>query len=105
MNQIVVHETGAIGSAAQLCAEVIAQGGVIHVFGTGHSSHQAADTFYRAGGLACVNAILESFLSIGVGALLSTETERQTRIGKSNPRSLRCEGWRAADHFLGQRSE
>jgi uncharacterized phosphosugar-binding protein len=80
MNQIVVHETNAIGSAAQLCADVIAQGGVIHVFGTGHSSHQAADTFYRAGGLACVNAILEPFLSIGVGALLSTETERQTGL-------------------------
>jgi uncharacterized phosphosugar-binding protein len=80
MNQIVAHETEAIESAAQLCADVIAQGDVIHVFGTGHSSHQAADTFYRAGGLACVNAILEPFLSIGVGALLSTEMERQSGL-------------------------
>jgi uncharacterized phosphosugar-binding protein len=78
MNRIVAHEGDAIGSAAQLCTDVIAQGGVIHVFGTGHSSHQAADTFYRAGGLVCVNAILEPFLSVGVGALLSTEMERQS---------------------------
>jgi uncharacterized phosphosugar-binding protein len=80
MNQIMAHETNAIGSAAQLCADAIAQGGVIHVFGTGHSSHQAADTFYRAGGLACVNAILEPFLSIGGGALLSTSMERQSGL-------------------------
>jgi uncharacterized phosphosugar-binding protein len=80
MNQIVVHETGAIGSATELCVDVIAQGGVIHVFGTGHSSHQAADTFFRAGGLACVNAILEPFLSVGAGALLSTATERQSGL-------------------------
>jgi uncharacterized phosphosugar-binding protein len=80
MNRIVAQEAGAIGSAAQLCVDVIAQGGVIHVFGTGHSSHQAADTFYRAGGLACVNAILEPFLSISVGALLSTEMERQSGL-------------------------
>jgi uncharacterized phosphosugar-binding protein len=80
MNQIVAHETSAIGSAAELCADVIAQGGVIHVFGTGHSSHQAADAFYRAGGLACINAILEPFLSIGGGARLSTWMERQSGL-------------------------
>ena len=78
MNRIVAHETGAIGSAAHLCADAIADGGVIHAFGIGHSSQQAGDTFYRAGGLACVNAILEPFLSIGVGALVSTEMERQS---------------------------
>jgi uncharacterized phosphosugar-binding protein len=77
MNQIMAHETKAIGSAAQLCADTIAQGGVIHVFGTGHSSHQAAEMFYRAGGLECVNAILEPLLSVNAGALLSTWTERQ----------------------------
>jgi hypothetical protein len=31
MNQIVTYETNAFGSAAQLCAKGIAQGGVIHV--------------------------------------------------------------------------
>jgi uncharacterized phosphosugar-binding protein len=77
MNPVVAHETNAIGSAGQLCADTIAQGGVIHVFGTGHSAHQAAEMFYRAGGLACVNAILEPLLSVNAGALLSTWTERQ----------------------------
>jgi uncharacterized phosphosugar-binding protein len=80
MNQIVAHEPNAIGSAAQLCADTIARGGVIHVFGTGHSSHQAADTFYRAGGLACVDAILEPLLSVDAGALVSTWTERQSGL-------------------------
>jgi uncharacterized phosphosugar-binding protein len=80
MNQIMAHETNAIGSAARLCADTIARGGLIHVFGSGHSSHQAADTFYRAGGLACVDAILEPLLSVGGGALVSTWTERQSGL-------------------------
>jgi uncharacterized phosphosugar-binding protein len=80
MDQIVTYETNTIGSAAQLCAEVIAQGGVIHVFGTAHSSHDVAETFYRAGGLVCVNAILEPWLSVHSGALFSTWTERQTGL-------------------------
>jgi uncharacterized phosphosugar-binding protein len=58
------HETNAIGSAAQSCADTIALGGVIHVFGKGYSSHQAVEMFYRAGGLACTNAIRESLLSV-----------------------------------------
>ncbi len=80
MNQIVAHETNAIGSAAQLCADTIARGGVIHVFGTGHSTHQVAETFYRAGGLACVDAILEPWLSVDSGALVSAWTERQSGL-------------------------
>jgi uncharacterized phosphosugar-binding protein len=80
MNEIVAHEMGAIGSAAQLCADTAAQGGIIHVFGTGHSAHQAAETFYRAGGLACINAILEPLFSVDSGALLSTWTERQSGL-------------------------
>ena len=58
------HETNAIGSAAQLCADTRALGGVIHVFGAGYSSHRVVETFYRAGGLACTNAIRESLLSV-----------------------------------------
>ena len=82
MNQIVAHETNAIGSAAQLCANTIARGGVIHVFGSGHSSHQAAETFYRAGGLACVDAILEPLLSVDAGSRLSTWTARQPGLAR-----------------------
>lgn len=43
---------------ADRIASSIEQGGVLHLFGSGHSHMVAEDTFHRAGGLACVNAML-----------------------------------------------
>ena len=80
VNQIVIHETEAINSAAQCCAKVIAQGGIVHCFGTGHSALHVADTFYRAGGLACLNAILEEPISVYAGSLVSSWMERRTGL-------------------------
>ena len=40
--------------AAILVKEVIQKDGLIYVFGCGHSHMIAEETFYRAGGLACV---------------------------------------------------
>ena len=39
-------------------AEVSKGGGLLHVFGCGHSQMYAMEVFYRAGGLVPVNAIL-----------------------------------------------
>jgi uncharacterized phosphosugar-binding protein len=80
MHQIRAKETEAIERSARLCADTIAGGGVIHTFGTGHSALNAADTFFRAGGLACVNAILEQPFWITVGSLFSAWAERQSGI-------------------------
>jgi uncharacterized phosphosugar-binding protein len=77
MHLIRANETDAIERSARLCADTIAGGGVIHTFGTGHSALNAADTFFRAGGLACVNAILEQPFSIAAGCLFSAWAERQ----------------------------
>jgi uncharacterized phosphosugar-binding protein len=80
MHEIRAKETGAIERSAQLCADAIAGGGVIHTFGTGHSALSAADTFFRAGGLACVNAILEQGFSVNGGCLFTAWAERQSGI-------------------------
>jgi len=82
IDQIVSHESPAIDSAARCCANAIAQGGVVHCFGTGHSALLAADAFYRAGGLACVNAILEEAISIHAGSAISNWAERQPGLAK-----------------------
>jgi len=82
IDQIVLREMPAIDSAARCCATTIAQGGVVHCFGTGHSALLAADVFYRAGGLACVNAILEEPISIHAGSLISSWAERQPGLAK-----------------------
>ncbi|OXS61736.1 hypothetical protein B1A99_03750 [Cohnella sp. CIP 111063] len=64
-----------IRQAAQAIAGSIERGGVLHVFGSGHSHMVAEDVFYRAGGLACVDAMLEfPLMELNVGR--STEMER-----------------------------
>lgn len=50
--------------AATLLADTIAAGGIVHVFGSGHSSLLAQEIFHRAGGLAPVNAMLDVNLTI-----------------------------------------
>ena len=50
--------------AAQRIARTIASGGIIHAFGSGHSSLLAQEVFHRAGGLAPINAMLDANLTI-----------------------------------------
>ena len=59
MEEAVSRQEDKIVQAAQWLADSIASGGVIYVFGCGHSHMLAEELFYRAGGLACVSAILE----------------------------------------------
>lgn len=66
----------AISRAADVAAAAIAGGGRLHLFGTGHSHVIAEEAFYRAGGLAAVNAILEPALMLHEGPFKSTAMER-----------------------------
>jgi uncharacterized phosphosugar-binding protein len=70
------QEADHVRAAATALADRIARGGVVHVFGAGHSQLVAADTTFRAGGAAWMNGILDPALSIARGALASTATER-----------------------------
>lgn len=49
---------------AKIIAESLSNDGVLHVFGSGHSSLLAQEVFYRAGGLAPVNAMLDVNLTV-----------------------------------------
>jgi len=66
----------ALHQAAALTAESLTAGGMLHVFGTGHSHILAEEVFFRAGGLVQINAILDPALMLHVSALQSTELER-----------------------------
>ncbi len=57
--EIRAHELPAIGLAADALAAAIAGGGVIYVFGCGHSAALAMDLFYRAGGLMLIQPIFD----------------------------------------------
>jgi uncharacterized phosphosugar-binding protein len=70
------EQLGPIREAGRLVAEVLRADRLVHVFGTGHSHMLAEEGLYRAGGLAPVNAILESGLMLHEGAAISTRLEK-----------------------------
>jgi len=63
--------------AAQAVAEAVADGHLVHVYGTGgHSYIGAEEMFYRAGGLVPINPVLDPGVSLAFGAARSTAVER-----------------------------
>ncbi|HEY8500084.1 MAG TPA: SIS domain-containing protein [Clostridia bacterium] len=73
-----IYQTQAIkiNEAAKIIADKIANGGMIYIFGCGHSHLVSLDCFYRAGGLACVSPILDSGLMLHEGAVKSSVYEK-----------------------------
>ena len=69
-----------IGLAGKIVAESISQGGIVHTFGTGHSHMIAEEVFFRAGGIAPINPILDERLIFLKGALESTRAERESGL-------------------------
>ena len=78
--QIEADETDVMARASDAVADVICRDGVVHVFGCGHSHLPALDTFYRAGGLACVSPVLDEDLMLHDGAAKSSRMEKMSGI-------------------------
>ena len=76
LQRIEREERMALEAAAEAVAEVICQDGIVHTFGCGHSHLPCLDTFYRAGGLACVSPILDEDLMLHDGAAKSSRLEK-----------------------------
>jgi len=57
LKQVRSAEGEPIARAAEAMAEALAKGGMIYVFGCGHSAALSMDIFYRAGGLMLVQPI------------------------------------------------
>jgi len=84
IKKIYENEKKPIEQAAELIAQSVVDGKVIHVIGTGgHSYMGAEEIFYRAGGLAPINAILDDGISLGGGAIRSTKIERTPGYAKA----------------------
>lgn len=66
----------ALERAADAVFRSLRAGGVLHVFGSGHSHALAEEAFHRAGGLVPVNAIQEVFLTPLTPPALSGQLER-----------------------------
>jgi len=83
LERIQREQTGSILRAGQIVANSIGAGGIIHAFGTGHSHIIAEEAFFRAGGIAAINPILDERLIFLKGALESTRAERQSGLARS----------------------
>jgi uncharacterized phosphosugar-binding protein len=71
---LAARERDHVEAAAERIAASIADGGILHVFGTGHSQLVALELAERAAGLAAVHAIAPSALSpVEGGRAASTE--------------------------------
>jgi uncharacterized phosphosugar-binding protein len=71
LGEVAATQGEALEEAAGLVADSVAAGGVLHLFGAGHSQLLALDAYVRAGGLACVNPILDPALSPATGLELA----------------------------------
>ena len=81
LERIEAEEAATLARASDAVADVICGDGLIHVFGCGHSHLVALDTFYRAGGLACVSAMLDEDLMLHDGAAKSSRMEKMPGVG------------------------
>jgi uncharacterized phosphosugar-binding protein len=82
MAETVAREADRLRLASTWLAEAVRDGGLIRVFGTGHSRLLAEEIFYRAGGLAPVDAVLEDTVSGYRDVTKSELTERIEGLGE-----------------------
>ena len=83
LERIKGEQAANIRKAGLLVADSLAAGGIIHAFGTGHSHLIADEAFFRAGGIAAVNPILDERLIFLKGALESTRAERESGLART----------------------
>lgn len=69
-----------IKQAGGVIAECVARGGLLHLFGAGHSHMLVEELYGRAGGLAPVNAILLPRLMLHEDMVQSTLLERREEL-------------------------
>jgi len=80
MQVVKEQEYAQIKEAAQLIVQRLQRGGIVQLFGCGHSHLLAQDGFYRAGGLVPVRPIIIEPLTLHAGAMTSSENERDPTI-------------------------
>lgn len=74
---ILETQSAALDAARDAVAGALASDRLVYVTGSGHSHLIAEETFYRAGGIAAAQAILDPDLMLHMGARRSTEIERE----------------------------
>jgi uncharacterized phosphosugar-binding protein len=77
IGRICADADGGLARAIDAVTDALCRGGLVHVAGSGHSHMLAEEVFYRAGGVAPAQAILDPDLMLHLGARRSTSAERE----------------------------
>lgn len=84
LNKVKENQAENIDKASDLMVEAIRKDELIHVYGGGgHTTLVMGEMFFRAGGLANINPIMETGLSVFNQALKYLELERTENYGNS----------------------
>jgi uncharacterized phosphosugar-binding protein len=81
LDAIATSQLEAIDQAAAAIVDAVRAGGMVYLFGTGHSHMLAEEGHHRAGGLAPVCPILYSSLMLHEGSTLGGKMERLSGLG------------------------
>ena len=77
LDRVLAEQAAALDSAVAAVAAALAGDQLVYVAGSGHSHLIAEEVFYRAGGIAAAQAILDPDLMLHLGAERSTLLERE----------------------------
>jgi len=80
--EAVESEYEQIVEVAAVIFNSLKDGGVLHVFGCGHSHMFMEECFYRAGGIAPINPLFETSTMLHEGAIKSSLIERMSGYAK-----------------------
>lgn len=80
LHRVAEHNVATVGEAADLLLATVRADGLVLTAGAGHSLAAVAETFYRAGGLACVRPLYHPDLLPMHGAVSSTKAERRSGL-------------------------
>ena len=76
LGRVAISQRNSVASCVSLFTEALANGKMIHTFGTGHSHLLAEEIFYRAGGLAAIYPILDERLMLHKEVVKGSQNER-----------------------------
>lgn len=76
IGNIAKTQMDAIKKAATLVADCLSRGGLLYLFGTGHSASVAVEPFHRAGSLVPVKPIVEQAMTLHESPQKATALER-----------------------------
>ena len=82
LDKVVDKNNFILDKVIELVSETVINDKIIHAFGTGHSHMIGLELFARAGGIANVNAMLDSTVMTSEGARRSAEIERISGFAK-----------------------